>query len=240
MTIAACLIGSTDERDFAKCSSELRKAWLHNLLDEQLTIIRVPCNQLTPGWVGCWECHRLAARMAIHNKWPLYLFLESKARPTLRFDWKIVLEAEDYLRKNPNEMIINLSILPWPFKGAPRKQITPHIYKNASAQMNGTTALLCTSRFADSLIYMPSLLPIDLQLAKAGISKLICYPSPFQRNSQESTTTRALLGAKYIRSPWGYYLCELIDFYPRRSLLILVLCVIMVVVIVLVILMLRR
>ena len=211
---------------------------LHNLLDEQLTIIRVPCYQVTPGWVGCWECHRLAARMAVHNKWPLYLFLESKARPTLRFDWKIVLEAEDFLSKNPHEMIINLSILPWPFKGAPRKQISSHIYENASAQMNGTTALLCTYRFADSLISMSSLLPIDLQLAKAGISKLICYPSPFQRNSQESTTTRALWAAKYIRSPWGYYLSELINFNPLRSLLTLVLCVILVIVIV--ILMLRR
>ena len=220
MPIAVCLIGATSEREYAGCRASLRKAWIEQRLDVNLKIMRVPCEMQTPGWSGCWECHRLAARMALTNNWPVYLFLESKARPSLRFHWGVVLRVATYLENHPEKLLVNLSILPWPFKGAPRKKLTSDIYENASAQMNGTTALLCTSLFAKRILSMPPTVPIVLQLAESGVSTLITYPAPFQRNGEASTTTAPLFCGKYLRSPRGYLCTEEIDARPILMLFI--------------------
>lgn len=229
MPIAVCLIGATSEREYAECRAALHRAWLEHRHDVHLKIMRVACEMQTPGWKGCWECHRSAAQMALTNNWPMYLFLESKARPSIRFHWHAVLRLADFLDKHPDRLVVNLSILPWPFKGRPRKQLTSGIYENASAQMNGTTALLCTSLFAERILSMRPTSPIDLQLAESGISTLIAYPAPFQRNAEPSTTTAPLLFAKYLRSPWGYFITEEIDARPKQILCLSVIVIIAVI-----------
>uniref|UniRef100_A0A6C0C2B0 Uncharacterized protein n=1 Tax=viral metagenome TaxID=1070528 RepID=A0A6C0C2B0_9ZZZZ len=226
MTVSVCLIGATTELEYAQCSTALRRSWLEHQQDLHLKIMRVPCANETPGWKGCWACHRMAAELAVSHQWPIYLFLESKARPAIRFDWQQVLRIAAYLEQNPNRLVVNLSILPWPFKGRPRKKLTRDIYENHTAQMNGTTALLCTTTFGERLLAMQPVLPIDLQLANARISQLIAYPAPFQRNAAASTTTPPLLFARHLRSPLGYFITEEIDARPMHALLIALLVIV--------------
>ena len=152
MSIAGALVLTTDYRDYARCRCALEQALIKRRLYFHLDILRVPCVQQNPGWMGCWDCHKKAAAMAVEKGWPLYLVLESKARPTTRFDWYNEVKAALCLQQNPQYMLVNLSILPWPFKGQPREMVAPSIYKNASAQLNGTSALLCSLAFAKHVL----------------------------------------------------------------------------------------
>lgn len=214
MPLTTCLIGADNYQEYLECRTQLTKALRQDNASPELDILWIKCGIRTPGWVGCWECHRLGAQLALSQNVRVYLFLESKARPTLRFDWNIVSEAAHMLEGADEQCVINLSILPWPFKGWPRKRVSGHIYANRSAQMNGTTALICSDAYARQIIGTPALLPIDLQMAHMGLSVYVAYPAPFQRNSDPSRTTAPVFGRRVFRSRPGYALLELIDAHP--------------------------
>jgi hypothetical protein len=151
----------------------------------------------------------------------VYITLEAKARPTLRFDYFGLLEVVLALQASPAWEAVNLSILPWPFKGHPRRSVAPGVYVNSTATMNGTTAMLCTRAFAQRLVAASHDAPIDLQLAAAGVARYAAYPAPFQRNAEVSSTTAPLLGRSWLFSPLGYACIEFASHYFMEVLVFL-------------------
>ena len=189
----------------------------------ELEMHDVLCEQQESGWRGCWDCHfRLAEAAQKEHHSNIYVVLEAKARPTLRFSYERLLNAASALEANPQWEVVNLSILPWPFKGHPRRQVTSEIYENAEPTMNGTTALLCTPAFAKRILSTEHNEPIDLQLANAGVARYAVYPAFFQRNAEASSTTAPLVGRRWLSSPYGYMLTEIVSHFPHETFLVCV------------------
>lgn len=141
------------------------------------------------GALGCVECHTRIARVALaHNKTE-YISLEDNARPTYRYDTRVIIDAAAWLKRERGPAFIMLSLLPEPLglsKGL-RLHVTPHVrrkmggvYANELSQ-----AMLCNRAFAEFVLdkcATPSRCsPYDEWLTAMGRMRYVAYPVPFQR-----------------------------------------------------------
>ena len=188
--------------------------------------VAVHSSQMSPGWKGCCECHRLMAERALQDGQHSYISMEQNVIPALRYDEQTIRDALHVVRTG-KAPLVHLSCMPTP--GGLRYSVHGSVMGKVVSKQDLAQCMVLRQGVIQEALQLKK--PIDSALAQLGYMKHVVYPTPFQRDHEVSIATPVYnrSGVKWLRqfafTPTHYRNLEVIAQYDVFGVFVLIILI---------------